>query len=182
MRVVRVQKDDRKLREGRRVVTEEMRSVVGRGLRLKKEETWRLYWVGHKMKMIANVIRCEKGPVGWERRWASYVLREWRLETKVQNFDAQHLVYDVTTLHSRAEYADQTGNGTRKRRTGHLRRAARRRQKWRFYRFLARVRLHKAIFTPLHMFGNRLVKVYERMRVEGRVIANDKIVVGVAWR
>ena len=51
------------------MVAEKMRNVVGRGVRLKKGELWQLYWLGNKMKTIANIILCEKGPVRWERRW-----------------------------------------------------------------------------------------------------------------
>ena len=74
--------------------------------------------------MITNVIRCDKSPIRWERRWAKYVLKEGYEETEVLDFEAKNMVYDVTALYTKGEYAGQTGNGLQKRGTGHLRRAA----------------------------------------------------------
>ena len=103
------------------------------------------------MKMTTNMIRSERSPIRWERRWAKYILKEWHEETEVLNFDAKHLVYNVTTLFHRGEYAGQTGNGLPVRGRGHMRRAAKGKQKGRFYRWLERVGLHQAIYTPMHM-------------------------------
>ena len=51
-----------------------------------------------------------------------------------------------------------------------MRRAAKGKQKGRFYRFLERIGLHNAIYTPMHMCREGAVKVYERMRGDGRGI------------
>ena len=75
-RVLRTGPEDDTVKKGRRVVAEEMRNAPGREVRLKKRELWKMYWLGNKMKMITNVIRCDTSPIRWERRWAKYVLKE----------------------------------------------------------------------------------------------------------
>ena len=90
--VLRVDPTDERIGKAQRVVAEEMKNAPRCGVRLKKGELWKMYWLGNKMKMITNVIRCDNSPIRWERRWAKYVLKEWYEESEVLESTHEHII------------------------------------------------------------------------------------------
>ena len=78
-------------------------------------------------------------------------------------------IYQMTMQHAHNAYTGQTGQGVRKRGQQHVQKSTRRRPRNKLYRYL-HGRVHRAIWTPLVMFRNRAVRVYERIRQDGRII------------